>query len=164
MANTHQTQEGLIESLRLDRTRFQHITNNLSTDEQEKPFSPEGWSIKDFIAHMAHWKKAAHALLVAYTHDQPLPPVEPSGDEPNAERRQCYSTLTLDEAQAFWEETNQQFIDLLADELDDARLSEEVRAPWSDDDTLTVCDLVADMCGHDAEHMDFIEQYFTISK
>jgi hypothetical protein len=162
MANTHHTQENLIEALRLDRARIQHITTNLSAVDLEKPFSPEGWSIKDFLAHMAHWKNAAHALLVAYTHDQPLPAVEPSGDEPNAERRQAYSTLTLADAKAFWEETNQHFIDLVADELDDERLSEEVRAPWSEDDTLTACDLVADMCGHDAEHMDFIEHYFTI--
>jgi hypothetical protein len=162
MANTHQTQEGLIESLQLDRARFQHITNNVSAVEQEKPFSPEGWSIKDFLAHMAHWKNAAHAVLVAYTHDQPLPPVVPSGDEPNAERRVAYSPLSLTEAKAFWEETHQQLIDLIGDELEDARLNEEVRAPWSEEDTLTTCDLVTDMCGHDAEHMDFIEKYFTI--
>jgi hypothetical protein len=162
MANIHYTQESLIASLQLDHARFQQITNKVSAADQEKPFSPEGWSIKDFIAHMAHWKNAAHAVLVAFTHDQPLPAVVPSGDEPNAEQRQAYMSLSLAEAKAFWEETHQQLIDLIADELDDARLGEEVRAPWSDEDTLTACDLVSDMCGHDAEHMDFIEQYFTI--
>ena len=159
MAETPVTQESLIEDLNLDRTCLMNLLSKLNGTEQQAPFTDEGWSVKDLLAHMAHWKMATHTLLVAYTHDQPLPPVVPSGDEANAAQHQIYATLSLADALAFWEESHTHLQHLVADELTDERLSEEVRVPWDEHETDTLCALVEDMCAHDAEHTDTIEQY-----
>ncbi len=106
MADTQITQEGLAESLRLDQKRFEHITQSPSETEQVTPFTPEGWSVKDFLTHMAHWKQAAHAFLVAFVHDQPLPAFIASGNEANATQQQIFASLSLQAAQSFWQETH----------------------------------------------------------
>lgn len=159
MAETPVTQETLIEDLNRDRTCLMDLLSKLNETEQQAPFTDEGWSVKDLLAHMAYWKKATHALLVAYTHDQPLPPVVPSGDEPNEAQREIYASLSLADALAFWEEYHTHLQHLVQDELTDDRLSEEVRTPWNEDETDTLCGLVEDICAHDAEHSDTIEGY-----
>ncbi|MHB8597427.1 MAG: DinB family protein [Ktedonobacteraceae bacterium] len=162
MADTQITQEGLAESLRLDRKRFDRVTQSLSETEQVTPFTPEGWSVKDFLAHMAHWKQAAHAFLVAFVHDQPLPAFIESGDEANATQQQIYASLSLQEAHSFWQETHTHMLNLVVDELDKNRLTEEVHVPWDEEDTEQACGLVAEMCGHDGEHFALIEKHFKI--
>lgn len=163
MADTHITQEGLAESLRLDQKRFEHVIQSLSEIEQVTPFTPEGWSVKDFLAHMAHWKQAAHACLVAFVHDQPYPAVIESGDEANAEQQQIYASLSLQEAQSFWQATHTHMLHLVVDELDEHHLTEEVHVPWDEKDTEQACGLVAEMCGHDGEHFALIESYFNLA-
>ena len=157
---TELTQEGLAEALRLDEERFNHLVRRLSDSDQSAPFTPEGWSVKDYFAHMAHWNQAAHAFLVAFVHDQPYPPAFDSGDEANAVAREQYASLSLQEAQNFWRETHTHLLHLIVDELDNERLSEEVRVPWDEHDTATACTLVADMCEHDGEHLTLIESHF----
>ncbi|GAC1378900.1 MAG: hypothetical protein NVS4B7_19850 [Ktedonobacteraceae bacterium] len=156
------TQEGLLDLVKQDQGRFTEVVHQVSDTDQERPFTQAGWSVKDFIAHMAHWKKVMHALLVAYTHDQPLPPVEASGDEPNQFQRQEYASLSLSEVHAFWQETHTHLLHLIVDELDDKCLLEEVRAPWDEKDTLQIGHVIAEICGHDTEHLDFIGSYFRI--
>jgi hypothetical protein len=163
MADTQITQEGLAESLRLDQERFNLVTQKLSETGQVAPFTPEGWSVKDFLAHMAHWKQAAHAFLVAYVHDQPYPPFVESGDEANAKQQRIYASLSLPEAQSFWQETHTHMLHLVVDELDENHLHEEVRVPWNEEAMVSACELVADICGHDAEHFDLIEEHFKVT-
>lgn len=157
---THITQEGLAESLRLDQKRFDRVTLSLSETEQTTSFTSEGWSVKDFLAHMAYWKQAAHACLVAFVHDQPLPPVIESGDEANAKQQQIDASLSLPEAQSFWQETHTHMLHLVVDELDENRLTEEVHVPWDEVATEQACTLVTEMCGHDGEHFELIEKHF----
>lgn len=159
MPETPITQADLIESLDRDRTCLIDLLSQLSEAEQQTPFTDEGWSVKDLLAHMAHWKKATQALLVAYVHDQPLPPVVPSGDEANEEQRQVYAALSLQDALDYWEETHTNLQHLVQDELSDDRMNEEVRTPWDEDETEALCGLVEDICAHDAEHTDTIEGY-----
>lgn len=163
MADTQFTQEGLAESLRLDQERFNRVTQTLSETAQVTPFTSEGWSVKDFFAHMAHWKQAAHAFLVAFVHDQPLPAFVESGDEPNAKQQRIYSSLSLQEAQSFWQETHTHMLHLIVDELDADHLNAEVHVPWDEEAMASACELVADMCGHDAEHFDLIEGHFKLT-
>ena len=162
MAIGRPTQQSILDSLQEDYTRFSRIINHLSEEEQQIAFTPEGWSARDFLAHMAHWKAATLKLIVAYTHDQPLPPVIPSGDEANAEAREMDKALSLPQVRNNWEETHLSFTHLVADELDDEKLQDEVRPPWDENPPMPLCTIIADICEHDAEHFELIEQYFEI--
>ena len=151
------TQESLLESMKHDQDRFDILTSRLSEEQLTAPISPEGWSVKDFLAHMAHWKAATHAVLVAYTHDQPLPDVTPSGDEANATMRQQDSSRSVQDVVTYWKETQTHFLHLLVDELDDKRLAETVRPPWGGDEQ-EICGIVAEIIEHDREHFLLIER------
>ena len=157
------TQTSLLESLKHDEDRFNLLVSRLSEEQQLQPVTAEGWSVKDFLAHMAHWKAATHAILVAYTHDQPLPDVTPSGDEANAEMRQQDASRSLQEVQDYWMASHKHFVHLVADELDDTRLSEKVRAPWGDDEEM-MCVMLAEICEHDREHFLLIERHVEAGK
>jgi hypothetical protein len=161
LATQFPTQQSLLDAFEEDAARFQRMIMALDDEQQQVAFTPEGWSVKDFLAHMSHWKAATHKVLVAYTHDQPLPPVMPSGDEANAEAREVDKALSLPQVRNYWEETNTHLLHLIADELDDERLKEEVRSPW-DDNPMPICTILADICEHDGEHFELIEQYFEI--
>ena len=164
MATQLPRQQGLLDALQEDLARFQNLITRLSEEEQQVAFTPEGWSAKDFLAHMSHWKAATQKLLVAYTHDQPLPPAMPSGDEANAEAREMDKSLSLPQVRNYWEQTHEHFTHLVADELNDERLQEEVRPPWDENPPEKICDIVASICEHDAEHFALIEQYFEVSE
>ncbi len=164
MATQRPTQQDLLDSLQDDHACFQKLINRLNEEEQQTPFTPEGWSAKDFLAHMSHLKAAAQMLIVAYTHDQPLPPVRPFGDKANAEARELDKELSLPEVRNYWEETHMHLTHLVADTLDDKKLQEEVRSPWEENVTEPLWSLVATICDHDAEHFELIEQYFEIGK
>lgn len=158
------TQQELLDMLQSDHERFTRLIEHLSDEEQQTPFTPQGWSVRDFLAHMAHWKAATQMLLVAYTHDQPLPPQTPSGDEANEEDRQMNRARTLPQVRNDWEETHTRLQHLIVDELDDTRLQEKVRPPWSEegDGSEPICTILVDICGHDVEHFELMEQYFEI--
>jgi len=158
------TQQGLLDSLQDDHARFQKLISRLNDEEQQTAITSEGWSVKDFLSHMSHWKAATQKLVVAYTHDQPLPPVRPSGDEANAEAREMDQELSLPQVRNYWEETHMHLTHLVADELDDKKLQEEVRPPWDEHTVEPLCTMVASMCEHDAEHFSLIEQYFEIGE
>jgi hypothetical protein len=164
LATQPPTQQDLLDSLQDDLARFQKLINRLNEEEQQIAFTPEGWSVKDFLAHMSHLKAATQKLIVAYTHDQPLPPVTPSGDKANAEAREMDKELSLPEVRNYWEETHMHLTHLVADELDGEKLQEEVRPPWEENVTEPLCSMVTTICEHDAEHFELIEQYFEIGK
>ncbi len=69
MATQRLTQQGLLDSLQDDHACFQKLINRLNEEEQQAAITPEGWSVKDFLSHMSHWKAATHKLIVAYTHE-----------------------------------------------------------------------------------------------
>jgi len=151
------TQESLLESLKHDHDRFDILVSRLSEEQQTVPISPEGWSVKDFLAHMAAWKAAMHAVLVAYTHDQPLPDVTPSGDEANATMRQQDATRSLQDVHTYWQDTQTHLLHLMVDELDDKRLAETIRPPWGGEEQ-ELCVIVAEIIEHDREHFLLIER------
>ncbi len=162
MATQLPTQQDILDSLQDDHERFQKLINRLNEEQQQIPFTPEGWSVKDFLSHMSHYKAATRMLVVAYTHDQPLPPVMPSGDKANEEAREMDKELSLPQVRNYWEETHMHLTHVVADELDDETLKEEVRTPWDEDITEPLCTIVASICEHDAEHFELIDQYFEV--
>jgi hypothetical protein len=158
------TQQDLLDAFQENHERFLKLINHLDEEQQQIAFTPEGWSVKDFISHMSHWKAATLKLIVAYTHDQPLPPVTPSGYQADAEAREMDKELPLPRVRNYWEETHTHFTHVIADVLDDKKLQEEVRTPWDEDITEPLCSIVASICEHDDEHLELIEQYFEIGK
>jgi hypothetical protein len=78
---TQPTQQDFLDGFQDNHERFLKLINHLNEEQQQIAFTPEGWSVKDFISHMSHWKAATLKLIVAYTHYQPLPPVTPLGNE-----------------------------------------------------------------------------------
>lgn len=163
MATQLPTQQDLLDSLQDDLARFRKLINRLNDEEQQTPITPEGWSFKDFLSHMSHWKAATRMVIVAYIHDQPLPPVTPLGDKANEEAREMDKELSLPEVRNYWEETHMHLTHLVADYLDDMKLMEKARSPRAEA-TETLCEMVASICEHDAEHFELIEQYFEIGK
>jgi len=157
------TQQELLDSYHENHERFLKLINQLDEEQQQISFTPEGWSVKDFLSHMSHWKAATLKHIVAYTHDQPLPPVTPSGDEANAEAREMDKALSLPQVRNYWEETHMHFTHVIADVLDDKKLQEELRPPW-EGTIQSLCSIVADICDHDDEHLELIEQYFEIGE
>ena len=105
MTTQQPTQQDLLDAFQNDHARFLKLINCLNEEQQQIAFTPEGWSAKDFLSHMSHWKAATLKLIVAYTHDQPLPPVTSSGDEANAEAREMDKELPLPKIRNYWEET-----------------------------------------------------------
>jgi hypothetical protein len=156
------TKQDLLDYLQEDLERFRRLITALSEGQQQEAITPEGWSVKDFFAHMTHWKAATLKLVVAYLHDQPLPPVMPSGDEANEEARTMDKALSLPQVRNYWEETHTHLVHVLADQLDDKRLQEAVRSPWDGGTTETLCEMIASTCEHDAEHFELIDQYFEL--
>ena len=164
MAIERPTQQGLLDSLQEDHARFQKLINHLNDEEQQRAITPEGWSCKDFLSHMSHWKAATLKLIVAYTHDQPLPPVTPSGDQAKEEAREMDKELSLPQVRNYWEETHLHLTHLVADELDDEKLQDEMRPPWDGNTSEPLSTMIASICEHDAEHFELIEQYFEIGR
>jgi len=164
LATQRPTQQNILDALHDGHARFQKLITQLNEEEQQIAFTPEGWSAKDFLSHMSHWKAATQRLVVAYTHDQPLPPAMPSGDQANAEAREMDKDLSLPQVRNYWEETHMHFIHLVADELDDKKLQEELRLPWEENITEPLCTMIATICEHDAEHFELMEQYFEIGQ
>src|SRR5258708_16063851 len=111
------TQQDLLDSFQDDHARFQRLINHLNEEQQQTTITPEGWSAKDFLSHMTHWKAATQKLIIAYTHYQPLPPPVPSGNKANAEAREIDRELSLPEVRNYWEETHMHLTHLIADEL-----------------------------------------------
>ena len=164
MTTQQPTQQELLDMLQEDYARYQKVILQLNDEEQQTAFTPEGWSVKDFLSHMSHWKAATHKVLVAYVHDQPLPPAIPSGDEANAEARETDKEFSLPQVRNYWEETHMHLTHLVVDELDDKKSQEETRPPWSENTTEQLWAQVVTVCEHDAEHFELIDQYFEISK
>ena len=164
MAIERPTQQGLLDALQEDHARFQKLITHLNDEQQQIAITPEGWSFKDFLSHMSHRKAATLKLIVAYTHDQPLPPVRSSGNEANEEAREMDKELSLPQARNYWEETHLHLTHLVADELNDEKLQDEVRSPWDEHTTELLCTMIASICEHDAEDFELIEQYFEIGR
>ncbi len=171
------TRETLLQQLQENEERFNRLIGRLSNEEQTRPFTPEGWSVKDFLAHMTYWKHVTNACLVAYTHDQPLPDCIEVGDEANEEQRKRDAGQSLEDTQGAWEKTHKHMVHLVVDELDDNHLAEKLRTPWCDADTGAkvrmpwnenktepICEIVNSMCKHDVELFDLIEKYFKEEK
>lgn len=158
------TQQELLEAFQDNHERFLKLIAQLNEEQQQTPFTPEGWSVKDLLSHMSHWKAATLKLIVAYTHYQPLPPVTLSGAEANEEAREMDKALSLPEVRNYWEETHMHFTHVIADVLDDKKLQEEVSPPWDEEVTEPLCSIVVSICGHDQKHLEVIEQYFEIGQ
>jgi hypothetical protein len=78
---------------------------------------------------MSHVKAATQRVIVAYVHDQPLPPALSSSDEAFEEARLMDQELSLPDVRNYWEETHMHLTHVVADDLNDKRLLEEVRSP-----------------------------------
>ncbi|HYT37406.1 MAG TPA: DinB family protein [Ktedonobacteraceae bacterium] len=160
MTTQQPTQQDFLDAFQNNHAHFLKLINRLNEEQQQIAFTPSGWSVKDFLSHMSHWKAATLKLIVAYTHYQPLPPVTPSGDAANAEAREMDKELPLPKVRNYWEETHMHFTHVISDVLDDNKLQEEVRPPWDEGVTESLCSIVASICDHDEEHFELIEQYF----
>ncbi len=89
-----------------------------------------------------------------------LHPLSATGDAANAEAREMDKELPLPKVRNYWEETHMHFTHVISDVLDDNKLQEEVRPPWDEGVTESLCSIVASICDHDEEHFELIEQYF----
>jgi len=53
MTTRQLTQQEILDLLQEDYARYQQIILHLNDEEQQTAFTPEGWSVKDFLSHMS---------------------------------------------------------------------------------------------------------------
>src|SRR5215218_6258148 len=59
---TVQTKDDLLYHLKADRQQLEDVIGPLTEEELTRP-GPEGWSVKDHLAHIVVWEKSGLALL-----------------------------------------------------------------------------------------------------
>jgi uncharacterized protein (TIGR03083 family) len=59
---TVQTKDDLLYHLSADRQQLEQAINGLSEEELTRP-GPEGWSVKDHLAHIIVWERSGLALM-----------------------------------------------------------------------------------------------------
>ena len=150
--------DALVLLFQKDQQRFHDLVQHQGPEALQRPFTPEGWSAKDFIAHMTHWKRGTLARVVAYLHSQPLPPALPIGHEANATQRQLEVDSTLQEVIDEWNTIHVHLQHLLAQQLNESNITEEISATWDESEQIPICSLLEEMYKHDTEHLDLIEQ------
>jgi len=151
------TQADLLSLLQTDQSHFTTVITRLSDEEQLRPFTEEGWSVKDCLDHMAHWVDATNQVLLAYLQGRPLPAPIPSGDEANVEQRLQDTARPLQQTRIYWEEVHATLQHLVQTTLDDARLIERVRHTGSAQHTEMIGNLIPEILEHSREHFDLIK-------
>ncbi len=149
----------LIERIRQARTALESALEPLGP-EQLTAIGPEGWSIKDHLAHIAAWQE----ILLGMMHGLP-------GHETLGVTEEVYPNLELDEVNAMMHERER------GRSLDDALLhfrqvygqvlSELERLPEADlwqtipYNNLTLMDeVINNTYNHDREHLEWIRRDF----
>jgi hypothetical protein len=128
------TKAGLIERMERERDKIEEFIGSLN-DEQLTRAGSDGWSIKDFLAHMAVWEAGIVALL------QKKPRWEAMGltrdfvranteDQVNAKLEEAAKTLSLAEVKGMFANVHREMLSVLQSLSDD-----DLMRPYSDYDS-----------------------------
>ncbi|MBI3159712.1 MAG: ClbS/DfsB family four-helix bundle protein [Chloroflexi bacterium] len=157
------TKSDLLAQIRAARAEFEAALAALTPAQMEARPTPDDWSVKDVLAHIALWEQ----MLVHYQLPG-IPPEEPYDvagvtiteydvDDMNAQFRAAWRDRPLADVRAFYERSHQ---DVLAaiEACSDARLTEKGRYSDEPDDYPVVNIILAETVEHYEEHIDAIRQ------
>jgi hypothetical protein len=139
---------------------------HLPPEQLDGPRSPDGWTVKDHLGHIAAWERAAIALMDRQLHyralDVPDEVYEAGGiDGVNAAMHERARALPAAAVMGELAGVHRQLLDRL-EELDDADLARPYHdfvpdAPWEDDGTPMVAWIAGNTYEHYTEHLPWIE-------
>lgn len=146
--------------LKANRQQHQAMKAHLTPADWQKPISPEGWSGKDYLAHIAHWDGLALQCIHARLAEAPAP-VFPfiASDEQNERWRIEDSSKPLDTVHAWLGGTFDTYQRVLT-EHDEEALQQQLGMPWNASAQHTIIWLIEHMAEHEKEHLSYIESFF----
>ncbi len=160
MVTSSSYQETLLDLLQQSHDRFVVQMGKLSDQDKLRPFTYEGWSIKDFVSHLSYWKQGVCDSISAYLRGEPFPPALPDGDTANEVQRQLHHQETLASIFQEWQTVHSRLYHLVQHELKESQLSQPIRPPWNEHDLQPIGKLVEEIYNHDMEHFDLVEDHF----
>ncbi len=145
--------ESLIALLEKAHQSTRELMEMVDPDQEIYP----GWTIKQFLAHLAGWDDACVIACKAYERgDVPAVAAPRGSDVYNAQTVAEREALSLKQIINEYEQARSQWIELVR-EMKPEMLAGIMPAPWGQ--TLTVADLIKGMAGHELEHTYEIRQH-----
>jgi uncharacterized damage-inducible protein DinB len=161
---TMQTKADFLYHLTADRKALEDVINGRSEAELTRP-GPEGWSVKDHLAHIAAWERSGLALLAGENRAAAVGISdelfnEGEDDAVNEAVRQCDADRSLEDVRAELRRVRAETIaaiSVLTDE--DLRRPYSYYQPTDSDNSQTpvIETLVGNSSEHDVEHTEWIK-------
>jgi uncharacterized protein (TIGR03083 family) len=159
-----QTKADLLRHLTADRQALEEVINGRSDAELTRP-GPEGWSVKDHLAHIAAWERSGLALLAGESRPAAVGLsdelfAEGEDDVVNDEVRKRDADKSLAEVLAEFRRVRASTIAAVT-----ALSDEDLRRPYSyyqpndpdNSQTPVIETLVGNSSEHDVEHTEWIK-------
>ena len=157
------THAEVIELIRRERSALESTLSRLSETQMQQPFKENGWTVKDFLAHITAWEQR----LVQWTRES-LQGITPQRPAPgmtwdNLDRLNEMTYLEardrpLDEVQAEYRRSHEQVLKLVG-ELTQEDLFDPQRFAWRNGDPMWHM-VAANTWWHDREHNETIKSQF----
>ena len=167
---TVQTKDDLLHHLSADRQQLEQAISGLSEKELTRP-GPEGWSVKDHLAHIVVWEKSALALLAgedraaAVGVDWELY-LNEEDNEINDVVYQREKDRSLNDVLAEFREVRAKTIEAVS-----ALSDEDLRKPYSafqpsdpNNESPVIYYIIGNSTEHDLEHLEWIEQLLAANR
>jgi uncharacterized damage-inducible protein DinB len=161
---TMQTKADFLYHLTADRQALEDVINGRSEAELTRP-GPEGWSVKDHLAHIAAWERSGLALLAGENRAAAVGISdelfnEGEDDAVNEAVRQCDADRSLEDVRAELRRVRAETIAAISVLTD-----EDLRRPYSyyqptdpdNSQTPVIETLVGNSSEHDVEHTEWIK-------
>lgn len=117
----------------------------------------QGWTLKEFLAHMSGWDDAVIESLRAHKEGQPF--MIPAARGINAYNAQTVSTreaLDYDHIRREWDRTHELIIQAILD-LPEEKIQQPLTFPWGE--TGSVAYLVEIFVDHEEEHAEHLRRW-----
>jgi hypothetical protein len=155
MTDTDPTNKAqLLQRIRADRARLEHVLARLDEAALEKP-GPDGWAIKDHLAHLAAWSEKAAAGIQGRPSYEGLgldkSAVGLSEEELNARLQERSRARPAAELLAEFRKANDHILQLITD-LPEGKLF------GGQADERLLGNIKGNTFEHDAEHQGWIEE------
>ena len=158
--------ETILEQLTSELETWQSLITPLTEEQATVPGLPNGWSVKDLLAHLMAWQQVTRARLEAALQDRkPVLPAwlegaDPDGDDVdplNARIYDAYRGQSWEDIYEVWQQTFRAVVSL-GERLPENNLVSEGQYPW-----LNGYPLIAVLEGtydhHRADHLPTLRAY-----
>jgi uncharacterized damage-inducible protein DinB len=167
---TVQTKDDLLYHLKADRQQLEDVIGPLTEEELTRP-GPEGWSVKDHLAHIVVWEKSGLALLAGEDRAAAVGidwELYENGeiDVQNDVVYQQQKDRSLDDVLAEFRQVRAKTIEAVSALSDD-----DLRKPYSafqpgdpNNETPVIDYIIGNSTEHDLEHLEWIKQLLAANR